>query len=136
MNNEPERQVRRYEVAADTWINACRWIARTLGLLYFVFISWFVMAHALDDGLPNFWQAPRDVQLDFLALFLMTVGGVVGWKWEGVAAVMILLGTAIWLIVEQHLPWPPGLSLLIGALYAITWWCLWQPVIRQSAAPQ
>jgi hypothetical protein len=101
--------------------NAARWIARTLAVLYFAFIAWFVVAHALGaGGLPNFWQAPGAVQLDFVALFLMTVGGIVGWKWEGAAAVMVLLGTGIWLLVEQHLPWPPGLSLLIGVLYAFS----------------
>jgi hypothetical protein len=91
--------------------------------LYFAFISWFVVAHAFGaGGLPNLWQAPLAVQLDFLALFLMTIGAVVGWRWEGVAAVMILSGSVLWLIVERNLPWPPGLSLLIGVLYALTWW--------------
>jgi hypothetical protein len=109
-------------MAADNSVTVCRWIARTLGLLYFAFIAWFVVAHAVGpDGLPNFWQAPRDVQLGFLVLFLMTVGGIVGWKWEGVAAIMILVGTGIWLLIEQHLPWPPGLSLLIGVLFAFSW---------------
>jgi hypothetical protein len=121
-------------MAADNWVNACRWIARTLGLLYFAFIAWFVVAHAVGpDGLPNFWQAPRDVQLDFLALFLMTVGGIVGWKWEGVAAIMILVGTGIWLLIEQHLPWPPGLSLLIGVLFAFSWTYSRRPFQRSTA---
>jgi hypothetical protein len=110
-------------MTSDNWINAGRWTARTLGLLYFVFISWFVVAHALGaGGLPNLWQAPPAVQLDFLALILITIGAVVGWRWEGMAAVMVLVGSALWLIVEQNLPWPPGLSLLIGLLYALTWW--------------
>jgi hypothetical protein len=110
-------------MTADNWVNAGRWTARMLGLLYFAFISWFVVAHALGvGGLPNLWQAPPAVQLDFLALFLMTIGAVVGWRWEGVAAVMILSGSAFWLLVERSLPWPPGLSVLIGLLYALTWW--------------
>jgi hypothetical protein len=111
-------------MAASNWVNAGRWTARTLSLLYLAFISWFVVAHALGaGGLPNLWEALPAVQLDFLALFLMTIGAVVGWRWEGVAAVMVLLGSAIWLLVEQQLPWPPGLSLLIGLLYAFTWGC-------------
>jgi hypothetical protein len=69
-------------------------------------------------------------------LFLMTVGGIVGWKWEGVAAAMVLLGTGIWLLVEQDLPWPPGLSLLIGVLYAFSWWCTKRPVIFRKHAMQ
>lgn len=115
--------------------NVARWTARTLGALYFVFMSWFVVAHALGaGGLPNLWQAPPAVQLDFLALFLMTIGAVVGWRWEGVAAVMVLLGSGMWLLVEQQLPWPPGLSLLIGVLYAFTWWCTKRPFMPQWRA--
>jgi hypothetical protein len=111
------------KMTADTWVNAGRWTARTLGLLYFAFISSFVVAHAFGaGGLPNLWQGPLAVQLDLLALFLMTVGAVVGWKWEGVAAVMIVLGFALWLIVEGHLPWPPGLHPVIALLYAYVWW--------------
>jgi hypothetical protein len=82
------------------------------------------------------WQAPVAVRLDFAALFLMTVGGILGWKWEGVATVMMLLGTGIWLLVEQHLPWPPGLSLLIGVLYAFSWWCTKRPFISHRHAAQ
>jgi hypothetical protein len=109
-------------MTAEYWVKAARWTARTLGLLYFVFIGWFVVAHALDAGLPNLRQAPLAVRLDFLALFLITIGAVVGWRWEGVAAVMVLAGSVLWLIVERNLPWPPGLSLLIGLLYSFTWW--------------
>jgi hypothetical protein len=124
-------------MTADSWVNAGRWTARILGLLYFAFISWFVVAHAFGaGGLPNVWQAPAAVQLDFLALFLMTIGAVVGWRWESVAAVMVLFGTGIWLLVEQHLPWPPGLTLLIGVLYAFTWWRTKRPFMPQRRAMQ
>jgi hypothetical protein len=108
-----------------------RWIARTLGLLYFAFVSWFVVAHAVEGKLPNLWQESLAVQFECLALFLVAVGGLVGWKWEGVAALMILGGSALWLIVERNLPWPPGLSLLIGLLYVLTWWNT-----RQHCTPQ
>jgi hypothetical protein len=118
------------------WAVAARWIARTVGLLYFLFISWFIVTHLMADGLPNVWRAPRAVQLDFLALFLMTVGGIVGWKWEGLAAVMILFGVGIWLIAEQRLPWPPDLSLSIGVLYGSSWWCTKRPFTSHGHATQ
>jgi hypothetical protein len=136
MSNNRKQPEGECEMAPDNWIHAIRWIARTLGLLYFAFISWFVVAHALGDGLPNLRQAPAAVQIDFLALFLMTVGGIVGWKWEGVAAVMVLIGTGLWLLVEQQLPWPPGLSLLIGVLYAFSWWYTKRTFILREHATQ
>jgi hypothetical protein len=108
--------------------NVARWIARLLGLLYFAFIAFFLMAHALSpDGLPPVWRFSLAEKLDALALFLMAIGSVVGWKWEGVAAVMVLGGTALWVLLEQNLPWPPGGTVLIGALYAFTFWCTKQP---------
>jgi hypothetical protein len=114
------------------WGNFARWVARVLGLLYFAFIAFFVVAHAISpQGLPSLWKMSPAEQLDSLALFLMVTGAVVGWKWEGVATVMVLFGTALWLLVERNLPWPPGLSLLIGMLYAFSWWCTTQPFIRQ-----
>lgn len=61
-------------------------------------------------------------QLDILALVLMVIGGIVGWKWEGTAAIMVLVGTALWLLVEWRLPWPPGVTLMIGILYGVAWW--------------
>ena len=115
--------------------SVARWTARTLSLLYFAVIAFFIIAHAVSpEGLPIVWKQSLDVQLDFLALFLLVVGGLVGWKWEGVAAVMILVGTSLWLFVEQQLPWPPGLSLLIGALYLCTWWSLEQPHAKRMQA--
>jgi hypothetical protein len=103
--------------------NVARWMARTLGVLYFAFIAIFVFADAVSpDGLPSIWEMSPAEQLDTLALFLVVIGGVVGWKCEPAAAVMILFGTALWFLVERNLLWPPGLSLLIGVLYAFIYW--------------
>jgi hypothetical protein len=113
--------------------NVARWMARTLGLLYFAFIALFVVAHAVSpEGLPSFWKMSPAEQFDTVALFLVVVGGIVGWKWEAAAAVMILFGTALWFFVERNLLWPPGLSLLIGALYAFTWWSTNQPLAAEK----
>jgi hypothetical protein len=103
------------------------WAARVLGLLFFLCMVFMVVGHAFtpDGGLPPLWRGPLDVQLDALALILMTLGGVVGWKWPKVATVMVLGGYAIWQGVERKLPWPPGVievPLVIGLLYAFSWW--------------
>src|SRR5690242_14697183 len=109
-------------MVATIWVSTARWIARTAGAVYAAFMTWFILAHALSrDGLPNLVQAPAAVQLGFLALFLMILGSILGWKWEGVAAAMILVGCLTWIVVERHLPWPPRLMPSVGFLYAFTW---------------
>jgi hypothetical protein len=45
---------------------------------------------------------------------------------------MILFGTVLWLLIERNFLWPPGLSLLIGVLYAFTWWSKKQPFVAQK----
>ena len=115
--------------------NVARWMARTLGLLYFTFIGWFIIAHAFSpEGLPPPWSMSLAEQLDAVALFLVVIGGVVGWKWEGAAAIIVLFGTALWLLLEGRLIWPPGLSLLIGILYAFAWWSTKRPFEPQRHA--
>ena len=110
---------------------ACRkavtWIARISGLLFFLFVLYFVIAHAISpEGLPVPWRQPLRVQLDFVALLAMAVGCMVGWTRDGIAAVMIVCGYALWQLVERRFPWPPGIieiPLVIGALYTASWWC-------------
>jgi hypothetical protein len=108
--------------------NAFTWIARVSGLLFVLFVSYFVIAHAVSPaGLPAPWRQPLGVQLDFVALFTMVVGCVMGWTRAGVAAVTIFCGYALWQLVERRFPWPPGfieIPLVIGALYAASWWCV------------
>jgi hypothetical protein len=105
----------------------CVWGARVLGLTFFLFIGFFVVAHAFSaEGLPNLWAETSHVRLEALALFLMTVGGVVGWKSTGVASAMIFSGYVLWLLMSRHVPWPPGIiefPLLIGLLYMGAWYC-------------
>jgi hypothetical protein len=91
--------------------------------LYFAVIAVFFVAHAaMPEGLPEIWREPVTVQLGFLALFLMAFGGIAGWMMEGVAAVMILIGSALWLLLERQLPWPNGMMLVVGTLYGFAWW--------------
>ena len=117
--------------------NIVFWTARILGILFFVFVAFFVVAHAISpEGLPLVWQQPTHVQLEFLALFLMAFGGIVGWKWSGAAAGIILVSYAFWQLVERRLPWPPSfieIPLATGLLYAFAWWSA-KPPINQGAA--
>lgn len=116
----------------NTCGNVARWTARALGLLYFAFMSWFIGAHALSpEGLPPLWTASLAHQLCTLALFLVVVGGVVGWKWELAAAVMIVSGNALWLLLNHQLLWPFGLTLVAGLLYGFSWWRMRQRITSQ-----
>jgi hypothetical protein len=113
------------------------WAGRILGLMFFLFVGFFVVAHALTGELPNLWNATSHVRLDTLALFLMTVGGVVGWWTTGVASAMVLCGYGLWQLVEHRLPWPPSMvefPLVIGLLYMSTWCCKNCPAKQQRSA--
>ena len=120
--------------------NVCLWGGRILGTMFFLFVSFFVIAHAFsEEGLPRLWNETSRVRLDTMALFLMTVGGVVGWKYTGVASAMIFCGYALWQLVERRLPWPPGvveIPFVVGSLYAAAWWCRNGWSRQQSAAIQ
>jgi hypothetical protein len=116
---------------------AARWTARVLSLGYAGFMLFFIAAHALSpEGLPPLWRMPRYTQLNALALCLAAFGGMVGWRWEGAAAVAVLLGSVVWLVMNHSLIWPPGLGFLIGLLYAFAWWRAKRPVAPRSPATQ
>jgi hypothetical protein len=117
------------------WAIAARWTARVLSLCYAAFMAFFIAAHALSpDGLPPFWGMPLSHQLNTLALLLAAFGGVLGWRWEGLAALAVLFGSLLWLLVNHNLIWPPGLSLLIVVLYTFSWWTTKRPaLVRQRA---
>ena len=119
------------------WAIAARWTARVLSLCYAVFMAFFIGAHALSpEGLPPLWGTPLSHQFNTLALLLAAFGGLLGWKWEGKAAIAVLSGTLIWLLINHNLIWPPGLSVLIGVLFAFSWWCTIRPFIRRTHAVQ
>jgi hypothetical protein len=118
---------------------AALWAARVLGLLFFVFMVFMVIGHSLSDGLPPLWRGPVGVQLDSLALILMTVGGVAGWKWPRAASVMVLAGYAIWQAVERRMPWPPSVvevPLFFGLLYFLNWSSAARPSASRGHAVQ
>jgi hypothetical protein len=112
-----------------------RWGGRITGLLFFLFIAILVVGHAFSpEGLPNPLRAGTAVQLEFSALFLMVVGGLVGWKSPPAATITIVLGYVLFRLVEGGLPWPPSafeIPLVIACLYAIAWW-----TPKRSASPR
>ena len=96
-----------------------RWTARVLGTLLLAFYGLFV----LGEGLPAIGSQPLRVQLGFLGLGLMSLGFVIGWKREGVAALLIASGCGVWHIGMQQIRWNLFQTPLpVAALYGYFWW--------------
>ncbi len=74
-----------------------RWAARLTGVFLISMLAMFVIGH---QGLPNIFQQPGPVQLEFLAMFLMVVGFLAGWRWEAVGGVVALGGFALFVLTE------------------------------------
>jgi hypothetical protein len=119
----------------QTWTNAARWTARVLSICYAAFIAFFIAAHALSpEGLPPLRGMPLSHHLNTVALLLAAYGGLLGWKWDGIAATAVLCGSLLWLLLNHNLIWPPGLSFLIGILYVFAWWWSRRPLTQPRQA--
>ena len=107
------------------------WTARILGSLWAVMLLMFV----LGEGSPALGSQPPSVQWAFASKGLWLLGFVIGWRYAGIAAILILLGSAIFHGVEGRFPLGLALELptIIGLLYAMAaLLSRWQPI---SAPP-
>jgi RNA polymerase sigma-70 factor (ECF subfamily) len=101
------------------WVLAARWMARGLSVGLLAFYGFFVLA----EGLPPITSQPEGVQLNFVALGMMLLGFVVGWKREGAAALLIASGWTLWHISEGRMQWNLFQTPLpVAALYGFCWW--------------
>jgi hypothetical protein len=66
----------------------CRWTARGAGTL-FVFSIVFI---AIGERMPNPFTQPMWAQVIFLALTLIMIGILIGWRWELLGGVISLSG--------------------------------------------
>ena len=81
--------------------NLCRWTARIIGVL--MVVSTLIIAIA--EGMPNPFTQPMIVQLGFLALALIILGILAGWRWELSGGIMSLVGWGLLVIpVIKHSP--------------------------------
>jgi capsular polysaccharide biosynthesis protein len=107
--------------ARSHWITAARWTARVLGTLLLAFYGLFLLA----EGLPPIASQPEGVQLNFVALGLMLLGFIVGWKSEGAAALLIALGWTVWHVSEGPIRWNFFQTPLpVAMLYGFCWWAM------------
>ena len=77
----------------------------------------------IGEGLPPIGSQPEGVQLSFVAVGLMLLGFVVGWKKEGTAALLIGSGWTLWHIAEGRISLNAFQTPLpVAVLYGLCWW--------------
>jgi len=88
---------------------ACRWTARILGTMQVV----SVFAIAIGEGMPNPFTQPLEVQIGFLALAMIFIGILAGWRWELFGGVLSLAG---WVLFVASVVHGKSLNLFISLL--------------------
>lgn len=100
-----------------------RWFARIASMPLFLILALLF----LEDGLPFFLFAADPVHMT--ALSMMLLGFLAGWKWDGLAAGLILSGFLVdWILVSVQsgriaLNMGPVVSFfpIIGLIYFYCW---------------
>ena len=100
-----------------------RWTARIFGGALAALMLTIVIGEGLEYGLPNPFTQPLPVAIELFGMLAMLAGCIIGWKWQGIAAVLIIAGIMTFHIIEGRL-------LLMGAfplfdiaaiLYLLAW---------------
>ncbi len=123
-SNSTDSELREGKAAArpPAWVTVSRWSARTLGTLLLAAFVLMLMAWGMQP-LPSL--GPRE-QLASAAWALALLGFVLGWRFEGAAALLIGLAWALFPLAKGLQP-HPFLSPLafygvVAMLYAVCWW--------------
>lgn len=69
----------------------CRWMARIIGTV----LAASVVFIAIGEGMPNPMTQTAIVQLGFVALALILVGILIGWRWELAGGSLSLVGLCL-----------------------------------------
>lgn len=101
-------------------LTVVRWTARAIG----IGIVGLIAILAIGEGGPNPFAMSLRENLLGLALLTMTLGLLVGWKWEGAGGILILGGFAWFAIVNGRFQLNALMVvwLGVGVLYLICWW--------------
>lgn len=73
-----------------------RWLARISGLALTALVTVFLFG----QGFPNVFAQPTEVVLEFIALGMMIVGFLLGWRWEAIGGGLALVGFGLFCGVE------------------------------------
>jgi len=87
----------------------CRWTARILGTI----LATIVIVIAVGEGVPNPFAFPLNIQFGFLALAMIVIGILAGWRWEPFGG---LLATAGWCLFVGSVVPVKKLNLFISLL--------------------
>jgi predicted Ser/Thr protein kinase len=105
------------------WLETARWCARLLGMSLLLFVALIFGLFLFGVGLPPLALQSAGTLLNYLAIALIVLGFIVGWKLEGTAALLIAAGWALWHSSNGTLAWSMfHIALLVAALYAFCWW--------------
>lgn len=85
-----------------------RWIGRAIGLVLVTLLLIF----AVGEGMPNPFSEPILVQVGFLALALILIGILAGWKWELSGGLISLFGWGLFVLVPGGYPLTQELELV------------------------
>jgi hypothetical protein len=73
-----------------------------------------IVLFAIGEGMPNPFTQPISVQVGFLALALVMIGILGGWRWELAGGILSLAGWSLFVVAVIH---PPrGLNWFVSAL--------------------
>lgn len=96
------------------------WTARIIGVALLILIT----AIAIGEGGPNPFTALLRENLLGLAFLTMTLGLLVGWKWEGIGGLLIVGGFALFAIVNRPFRINAVIVMWVvtGLMYLVCWW--------------
>jgi len=109
------------------WVSGIRWITRIYSGLLATLILIIAIGEGFfypGDGLPNPLTQPLPVAIELFGMLAMLIGCIIGWKWQGLGAILVITGIMTFHIIEKRL-WLMGaftLFDLAGILFLLCWW--------------
>ena len=93
--------------------------------IYGSLLAILVLTITVGEGPPNPFTQPLPVAIELFAMLAMLIGCILGWKWQGIAAILTISGIMAFHIIERRLLLMGAFPLfdLAGILFLISW-CL------------
>jgi hypothetical protein len=74
-------------------LEVMRWIARVMATLSAILILIIFIGSAIEDGIGGLYDLPWRDRLMFVAFGAVWLGLVLGWKWELLSGLLIVIGS-------------------------------------------